>query len=58
MNSIFDELEKRDHKEAFENAIKLGLLNPEDYMYMYSQNAKDYFKHIDTREYISFDFEV
>ena len=46
----------RDPEEAFENAIKKGLKNPDDYMYMYSDNNKDYFKHIDTREYIEFSY--
>ena len=40
--------------DAFENAIKRGMKNPEDWMYMYSENNKDYFKHIDTRNYKSF----
>jgi hypothetical protein len=42
------------HKAAFERAIKQGLKNPEDYMYMYTKDGKDYFKHIDTREYKKF----
>jgi len=44
----------RDHKEAFENAKSKGLKDPENYMYMYSSNNKDYFKNIDFRNYISF----
>lgn len=50
----------RDHMKAFEDAINKGTLSREkgdnyagDYMYMYSDDEKDYFKHIDTREYIS-----
>ena len=30
-----------------ENAIKKGLKNPEDYMYVYTLNQKDYFKNRD-----------
>lgn len=41
-------------ERAFENAISKGLKNPEKYMFMYSSNGQDHFKHIDTREYISF----
>ena len=55
LDSEDEELE-RDPEEAFSNAIKKGLKNPDDYMYMYSNNNKDYFKHIDTREYIEFSY--
>ena len=44
----------RDHKEAFENAKLKGLNNPNEYMYMYSQDNKDYFKNINYRNYINF----
>ena len=37
----------RDSETAFENAIKNGL-NAEEYMYMYSDEKVDYFKHINT----------
>ena len=40
----------RDSEIAFENAVKNGL-NAEEYMYMYSDEKVDYFKHIDTRKY-------
>ena len=49
---------ERDHKAAFENAISKGLNNPESWMYMYSQNNKDFFKNISMRNYINFEFEV
>ena len=47
-------------KIAFENAIKKALLfHDEDeynfvgnYMYMHSDDTHDYFKHIDTRNYV------
>ena len=47
-------------QEAFDYAIYCGLLsaNPEaqnyagHYMYMHTENGHDYFKRIDTREYI------
>lgn len=51
-------LEKRGRKmrfrnveEAFENAIKTGIEEIEKYMYMFSDDRFDYFKHIETREY-------
>lgn len=53
-NSIFRELKIYDYKAAFHNAIKKGLKNPDDYMYMYSTRFKDYFKHHQTRGYISY----
>ncbi|NLD46170.1 MAG: hypothetical protein GX660_03080 [Clostridiaceae bacterium] len=53
--SIFSCLTIRDPEQAFQNAIKKGLKNPDDYMYMHSAEGKDFFKHIDTRSYISFD---
>jgi len=45
----------RDHKVAFENAKTKGLNKPSDYMYMYSQSNKDFFKNINFRNYISFE---
>ena len=36
------------------NAKAKGLEDPEKYMYMYSQNNRDYFKNINFRNYISF----
>jgi hypothetical protein len=53
-DSIFAQLDIRDPKEAFQNAINRGLKNPEDYMYMYTDKGRDYFKNICTRNYISF----
>jgi len=44
----------KDSQIAFENAKSKGLDKPEDYMYMYSKDNKDYFKNIDFRNYISF----
>lgn len=50
-NSIFSCLDIRDPVEAFDNAIRKGLKNPHEYMYMYSDKGKDYFKHEATRMY-------
>jgi len=52
-NSIYH----RDHIEAFNNAKSKGLKKPEDYMYMYSKDNKDYFKNINFRNYINFNQE-
>ena len=52
--SVFAALTIYEPDKAFENAIKRGLNNPEDWMYMYSKGLKDYFKHHDTREYRPF----
>ena len=46
----------RQPDEAFENAIKKGLKNPESWMYMYSDDKNDYFKHQETREYIHYSY--
>lgn len=40
--------------EAFENAIKKGMKKPEEWMYMYSEKGKDYFKNYYTRSYITY----
>ena len=48
------ETEVLDPSDAFARAIAKGLTNPDDYMYMYTKEGKDYFKHIDTRDYIKF----
>ncbi len=53
--SVFSELQIRENPdEAFENAIKRGMKNPEDWMYMYSEKGRDYFKHSATRGYTSY----
>jgi len=46
---------QRNSNKAFENAKSKGLNEPSEYMYMYSQANKDYFKNINFRNYISFD---
>lgn len=54
-NSIFSGLKFRENPDpAFDNAIKRGMKNPDDWMYMYSDKGRDYFKHIDTRAYRSY----
>jgi len=46
---------QRDSNEAFTNAKTKGLDKPQDYMYMYSKDNKDFFKNIMDRKYISFE---
>ncbi len=54
-DSVFKNLDIRENPDdAFDNAIKKGMKNPDDWMYMYSKNCRDYFKHCDTRRYISY----
>tara|TARA_R110000744_G_scaffold199166_1_gene318404 strand:+ start:533 stop:730 length:198 start_codon:yes stop_codon:yes gene_type:complete len=50
MNGIY----QRDSNKAFENAKSKGLDKPEEVMYMYSKDNKDFFKYIMDRKYISF----
>ena len=45
---------QRNSNEAFENAKTKGLNKPSEFMYMYSQTNRDYFKNINFRNYISF----
>jgi len=45
---------QRDSNEAFKNAKAKGLNKPSEFMYMYSQTNRDYFKNINFRSYISF----
>ena len=45
---------QRNSNEAFKNAKAKGLHTPSDFMYMYSQTNRDYFKNIMFRNYISF----
>jgi len=44
----------RDSNKAFKNAKLKGLNKPEDFMYMYSKENKDFFKNIMDRKYVSF----
>ena len=54
-NSIFEGMQIRENtKKAFDNAIKRGMKNPEDWMYMYSEKGRDFFKHSVTRGYKSY----
>ncbi|MFA5719942.1 MAG: hypothetical protein WC939_02645 [Acholeplasmataceae bacterium] len=57
-SSVFSSLQLRDPDEAFLNAVCKGLKKPYDYMYMYSKDGHDYFKHIVTREYLKFEQEI
>ena len=50
MNGMY----QRDSNEVFENAKSKGLDKPEEFMYMYSKDNKDFFKNINFRNYISF----
>ena len=50
MNGMY----QRDSNEAFTNAKSKGLDKPEEFMYMYSKDDKDFFKNINFRNYISF----
>ena len=53
--SIFEGMKIRENpNDAFENAIKRGMKNPDDWMYMYSENNKDFFKNYYSRTYKSF----
>ena len=53
--SIFEGMKIRENPEdAFDNAIKRGMKNPDDWMYMYSNNNKDYFKNYYSRKYKSY----
>ena len=53
--SIFEGIKMRENPdEAFENAIKKGMKNPDDWMYMYSENNRDYFKNYYSRTYKSY----
>ena len=45
---------QRNHIQAFENAKAKGMTDSSDWMYMYSQSNKDFFKNINFRNYISF----
>lgn len=50
--SIFEGMMiRKNPDDAFDNAIKKGMKNPDDWMYMYSKNNKDYFKNYYTRNY-------
>jgi len=49
-----DVMYMRDHKVAFKNAKSKGLNKPNEFMYMYSKDKKDFFKNINFRNYISF----
>ncbi len=43
-----------DLNTIFENAIKQGMTNPGEWMYMYSDDENDLFKNCNSRKYINF----
>lgn len=45
---------KMDLNTIFENAIKQGMTNPGEWMYMYSDDENDFFKNCNSRKYINF----
>lgn len=53
--SVFEGMKMRENPDdAFNNAIKRGMKIPDDWMYMYSENNKDYFKNYYSRKYKSY----
>ena len=52
--NIFINIYQRDSNKAFENTKSKGLNKPDDFMYMYSKENKDFFKNIMDRKYVSF----
>lgn len=54
-NSIFGKFQYRKNQDAaFDNAIKCGLRNPENWVYMYSKYNRDYFRNLFNKRFISF----
>ena len=49
-----DGMYQRNSNEAFTNAKSKGLDKPQDYMYMYSKDNKDFFKRVMDRKYVSY----
>ena len=54
-DKIINGMYQRDSNKAFENAKSKGLDKPNEFMYMYSKDNKDFFKNIMNRKYISFE---
>ena len=56
------QIEFKDSQKCFDNAIEAGFLSTDkndyfyagNFMYMHSEEGVNYFKNIDTREYVSF----
>ncbi|MBQ9024402.1 MAG: hypothetical protein IJ105_04195 [Bacilli bacterium] len=54
-NEIFKDIQiRKNKKEAYENAILRGMRHPDNWIYMYSKDNKDYFKNSFSRKYISY----
>ena len=45
---------KGNPQKAFENAIKNGMENPDNWKYLYTEKNRDYFRNVYTKEYISY----
>lgn len=57
MRRCFDDLYIRSGQDAFDNAIRLGLKHPDQWMYMYSDGPFDFFKHYRTRVYVCYRYK-
>lgn len=53
----YEQLCVRDSELAFENAIRMGMRKPNEYMYMYTDGIFDFFKHRDTRLYVCYRYK-
>ena len=54
VSKIKDLISKGNPQKAFENAIKKGMKDSENWKYLYTEKNRDYFKNISTKEYISY----
>ena len=54
VSKIKDLIPKGNPQKAFENAIKKGMKDSENWKYLYTEKNRDYFKNISTKEYISY----
>ena len=45
-----------DSNAAFDNAKKDASFQPQEFMYMYSKDGRDYFKNTNFRHYVNFKF--
>lgn len=54
-NSIFGKFQYRKNQDdAYKNAIRQGMRNPENWIYMYSKYNRDYFRNMCSKKFISF----
>ena len=57
MTKTINGMYQRNSNAAFDNAKKDASFQPQEFMYMYSKDGRDYFKNTNFRNYVNFKYK-